>query len=612
MVPQQLISSAIIRGVRTIMRTLVLLLALSQSLQAQPSARSAVERALPLLQRSAAEFVSKRSCFSCHHNALPILVLHMARERGLTIDPAALSAVEERTFDDLRARNALDQAVQASTLIDPTPNDSLLLMAASAAGIERNLTMAVRAQQILGWQQDGHWVTSDFRPPHSSSLFTATATAVRAIDLYAPAELRAQKEHAIEAARKWLRKTSPASTEDAAFRLMGLVWSGCSPDDLTAAKSDLLALQNQDGGWPQLRGYESDAYSTGESLFALRESGTAAVDTHWQHGMTFLTSTQAADGTWHIHTRMLSPAEVSPPYFDTGFPYGKDEFLSYAGTSWAVMALLRSLPDPQPRSLQEVQEGEPWIRTALFGTVDQLRKLLDTGLSANSKTSNGTTLLMMAASNAEKVQLLIGRGADVKARGASGHDALTIASVYRGTVASLRALLDAGADVEPPDGVRVRRPPLVLASMNGDLANVKLLLDRGADASRGAPIAEAITFGHADVVRALIRAGADTGLTEASGVNLLHWATITGRASVIPELVKARVALNDTDKAGFTPVMYAATIDFGDTATLRALLDAGADLSIKSPEGRDPLEQARHFKHSAIEATLARRTKAKH
>jgi ankyrin repeat protein len=585
----------------------IVVLAMSQSLAAQPPARTAIDRALPPLQRSAAQFVAKRSCFSCHHNALPILTLQMARERGFAIDPSVLSAIEDTTFTPLRASDALDQSIQAATLNDPTPNDSYLLMAAAAAGLDRNLATAVRAKQLLGWQQDGHWVTSDFRPPHSSSLFTATATAIRAIDLYAPQELRLEKKSAFDAARKWLKKTPAASTEDAAFRLMGLVWSGGSVNDLNGATADLLAMQAQDGGWPQLQGYPSDAYSTGESLFALREAGITANSAAWSRGAAFLVATQAADGTWHVKTRMTSPATVSPPYFTTGFPYGKDEFLSYAGTSWAVMALLRSFPAPAPAKLLDAKDPEPWIKTALFGTADQLLKLLDGGLDANAKTSDGTTLLMMAAPDTAKVRLLIARGGNVKARGTSGHDALTIASAYRGTTASLRVLLDAGADASPPDDVHVRRSPLVFAAMAGDAANVKLLLDRGADPSEYGPLPEAITFGHTDVVRILIHAGADTGLKESSGVNLMHWATITGRAGVIPLLAKAGVPVNDPDKAGFTPLMYAATIDFGETATLRALLGAGADRTMKNPEGRNALEQARYLKNGAIEAELKRR-----
>ncbi len=41
---------------------------------------------------------------------------------------------------------------------------------------------------------------------------------------------------------------------------------------------------------------------------------------------------------------MISPADVSPPYFTTGFPYKKDEYLSYAASCWATMALLSGMP----------------------------------------------------------------------------------------------------------------------------------------------------------------------------------------------------------------------------------------------------------------------------
>lgn len=154
------------------MRNIVLLAILSHSLAAQPSLtiRKAVDRALPPLEHSTATFVAKRACVSCHHNILSILMFQMARERGVNFDPAVLSAVESKTFHSLRGSAAFDDAVQAVTLNDPTPDDSYLLMAAHASGLAPNLTTAVYARRLIQWQRDGHWVTSDFRPPHSSSV----------------------------------------------------------------------------------------------------------------------------------------------------------------------------------------------------------------------------------------------------------------------------------------------------------------------------------------------------------------------------------------------------------------------------------------------------------
>jgi ankyrin repeat protein len=130
---------------------------------------------------------------------------------------------------------------------------------------------------------------------------------------------------------------------------------------------------------------------------------------------------------------MVSPATVSPPYFSTGFPYGKDEFLSYAGSVWAVIALMSALPesstgvlDAQPVSTDAVS----WAPTALFRSAGELKALLDAGLDPNSKTERGTTVLMMAAPDVDKVRLLVGRGADAKRRATQGVHALTIAAAH--------------------------------------------------------------------------------------------------------------------------------------------------------------------------------------
>ena len=83
----------------------------------------------------------------------------------------------------------------------------------------------------------------------------------------------------------------------------------------------------------------SDAYATGEVLYALAESGM--VEGHrsdYERGVRFLMQTQQPDGSWHVASRAVRFQQ----HFETGFPYGKDQFLSATATSWAAMALMLS------------------------------------------------------------------------------------------------------------------------------------------------------------------------------------------------------------------------------------------------------------------------------
>ena len=613
-------------------RTLALLLFLS-ALHAQAQTqtvapdqiRSAATRSVALVQHGTQGFYKFMDCFSCHDHGLPMLAFRMARERGITVDEDVAAQVAAKGLLKSTNLSSLDAAVQDTMIIDPASSDGWALVAADAAGVKPNLATAVYARRIANWQRpDGRWPTLDERPPQSYSPFTVAAVALRAMQLYMPTELREEARERAERARVWLLRTQPRDTEDYTFRLFGLHFSRAADADSSRAARELLALQRDDGGWGQLPHMPSDAYSTGEALVALHIAADVPVsDSAWQKGLKYLLSTQDDRGAWHVHTRMVSPANVSPPYLETGFPYGHDQVLSTDGTCWAAMALMLALPQaenpaaPQPLSALSIQSQQPWMEKALFGTVAELKALLDGGLDPNSKTPEGTTLLMMAANDPEKIQLLLDRGADVRAKAKSGFTALMVATTYLGTSPSVKLLLDHGAEARPGKGVDFDASPLFLAAMAGDRDNIRLLLAKGADPNRSmkllgmfpmSPLVAAVGFGDPAVIRDLLAGGANVHEKDSDAMTPLHWAVIAHHTEAVNALLAAGAEVNAVDRFGYTPLLYAATIDFGDAQTATALLAAGADPRVKDKTGKTALAQAADYPylHAVLERAGAK------
>jgi ankyrin repeat protein len=593
-------------------RALALLLfvpALHAQTDSPDQIRSAATRSIAMVQRGSAGFYKSGVCFSCHDHGLPMLALRTAREHGIPVDEAAAGQVAVKGLLTIPDLSSLDRAVQDPMIIDPAPSDGWALMAADAAGLQPNLVTAVYARRIANWQRaDGHWPTLDQRPPQSYSVFTATAVALRAVQLYMPAQLHQETKERLARARTWLLRAQPRDTEDSTFRLFGLYWAGATSGELSRAARDLAALERPGGGWAELPHMQPDAYSTGEALVALHEAGGVPVtDPGWRKGLQYLLSTQDPQGAWHVHTRMLSPATVSPPYFESGFPYGHDQFLSTDGTCWAAMALMLALPEvvkppaPPPVDALSPKGLEPWMEAALFGTAAELKAKLDGGLDPNSKTPESTTLLMMAAHDPEKVKLLIDRGADVRDKAKTGFTALMTATTYLGTSESVKLLLDHGAEARPGEGVMFDASPLFLATMAGDCDNVRLLVAKGADPNRKmnllgnfltSPLLAAVGFGDPATVEALLAGGANLHDKDSDSMTPLHWAVVAHHTDAVKALLKAGADVNAVDRFGYTPLMYAATIDFGDADTATTLLQAGADPSLKDKKGRTALAQA--------------------
>ena len=587
--------------------------------------REAAARALVAIQKAQAPWytTNKQVCASCHHQYQPALAYRVARDHGVPLDETIARADATKAFDF----SDVDKAVQYTYVIEPAVDDAYRMVAANAAGVKQNLGAAVYARLLISRQNaQGDWDGFHQRPPSSYSRITMAALGLRAIQLYHHASQKAQTDAAVARARTFLEGRTTRETEERSYQLLGLRWAGAARTTLQTLARDLKAAQRPDGGWNSVNGRDSDAYSTAQALVALHDGGgVAIIDSSYQRGIEFLLKTQAADGAWHVTSRLHPPAPLSPPYFDAGYPGGHDQFLSMQGASWAVMALSHALEPArpvEPPALPGTEPAgvEPWVETMIFGTRDDVRKLLDGGLDPNAATkSGGTTALMMAAPDVEKMMLLLDRGADVNARANTRYSALMVAAQYQEGDAAINLLLDRGAQVATPATAPVfNANPFFLASYAGNAKSLKRLLAAGGKldeamiaigTSRTTPMLGAFKFGDMEVARTLLDLGAPIDFADGNGITMLGRAALNNDLEMARMLIERGASVNVVDKQGMTPLLWASNIDFGDSAMVELLLRSGAKPDARNKDGLTPLELARKFGHAnlipAFEGTKA-------
>jgi ankyrin repeat protein len=190
----------------------------------------------------------------------------------------------------------------------------------------------------------------------------------------------------------------------------------------------------------------------------------------------------------------------------------------------------------------------------------------------------------------------------VLAMGADRHDKLS-------------ALLARGQD---PNVCLLGFSPLSLATANGDLEEMRILLDAGADADRprdasgGTPLLNALGDGHYDAARLLIARGADVRVVADGGVTALY---ALANAYELPEPSSAQVDMAQTliDRGAAvdtqvgqprtTPLMMASIR--GRTGLVRFLLAHGADPTLRDYKGQTALAFATKKGHAAVAEVLA-------
>jgi squalene cyclase len=192
---------------------------------------------------------------------------------------------------------------------------------------------------FLAARQDGSgaWFNLGVaRAPLAESTISRTAFAIEVLTRYSWPARAKEFGSRIRLAAEWLRQAQAETSYERADRIAGLAAAGMPAAELRADADRLVGLQREDGGWGQTPYLPGDAFATGLVLDTLFRTGLLQpTDAAYRKGVAFLLRTQFPDGSWYVRSR----APKFQPYFQSGFPFDHDQWISSMGTSWAVMAL---------------------------------------------------------------------------------------------------------------------------------------------------------------------------------------------------------------------------------------------------------------------------------
>ncbi|MES2659404.1 MAG: ankyrin repeat domain-containing protein [Verrucomicrobiota bacterium] len=212
---------------------------------------------------------------------------------------------------------------------------------------------------------------------------------------------------------------------------------------------------------------------------------------------------------------------------------------------------------------------DDWFRASRENDVSALEKFVAGGFSAGTKDGKGDSALHAAAANGAQgaADFLLNRGLSVDLRGGSERTPL-MAAVMANQTEIVRWLLRQGADPRLKDAEGFK--PLMLAVREGSAGSV----------------AELAPYDREDLDAALLLAA------------------LVGRADVIDALTNYGASVYARMEDGRTPLMIAA--ENGHLEAVKLLIDIGSSRYTTNPEGQTAAEMATAAGHAEIAALISR------
>ena len=182
-----------------------------------------------------------------------------------------------------------------------------------------------------------------------------------------------------------------------------------------------------------------------------------------------------------------------------------------------------------------------------------------------------------AKGDAAEITRLIAAGEKPNIQDSKSRTPLHVAVFFK-KYDAVRALLKGGANPNALEGDRY--DPLTIAAVQNDIEMMKILLESGASAKN---------------------------ITSRYDGTALIAAAHLGHVEVVKTVIAAKAPLNHVNNLGWTALLEAIVLGNGGanhTATVRALVESGADVNITDRQRISPLQHARQRGYSEIARIL--------
>ena len=327
------------------------------------SARDAAQRGLEWLQQASVNWWDYNQCFGCHVQGQVIMGQEIAQRNGYRVSMPALSL--------------LVQSARANTWETPAGwayASMALARANSLTGAKTDPAMLKQLEPLLKVQtKAGYFADPAPHLPIIHGGFDATGNALVALDWAASHGGDPKIKPAAARALAWMTANTPVTTQAKVYKIISLARFAPDKRDMMWALVDKLASEQQpDGGWKETAAMTgSNAFATGQVLYAYQQAGVSVLSPNFRRGVDYLLKTQVNDTSWDngiwyaINTQSDVKSELAP-------------------TMWAVIGLAAAYGEDNPGALQvgEPQTGRPRLKN--------LEIVLDVSGSMNARLGQST------------------------------------------------------------------------------------------------------------------------------------------------------------------------------------------------------------------------------